>query len=150
MPGTSDCVRCPISSWFLAAQRGEWEELALVGLALGLEHSSRSPQICRHPQNVQAAGEGFRVGAYEHILSDNDYVPPDTEVLPLYLNIYHSFVCVLMIPVPVTFLPSVAMARYRDSNFSNVGRGFFKGIGYVDADIQMLTGASLELHCSTT
>ena len=33
MPWTSGCVERPISSWFLAVQRGEWEELALVWLA---------------------------------------------------------------------------------------------------------------------
>ena len=47
MPGTSGCVGQPFSSWFLAAQRGEWEELALVWLAPRpgtLFHKSSDPQ----------------------------------------------------------------------------------------------------------
>ena len=90
-------------------------------------------------------------------------MPADSAVMLLYNNLYlyihfssplikylpFFFVWVLMISVPVTFFPSVAMARYRDSNFSKTVSDFFKGIDYVDAGIQMLTGARLELHCST-
>ena len=51
---------------------------------------------------------------------------------------------------PCYVLASVAMVRYRDSNFSKACVVSLIGIGYVDTDIQMLSGARSELHCSTT
>ena len=59
MPGTSGCVGRPFPSGSGRPKRRVGGAGFSAAGPRGMEHSSRSPQICRHPQDLQAAAEGF-------------------------------------------------------------------------------------------